>query len=882
MVCGGTISFLLFWHQMWIDRKNITLGILVLTGASLIGIQSVFADGGLVFQPLDAGPILASPEEGFMAVGRLIALGVMTIFGLWAYFFYGRKTILPLMPLLVACLAFDISAFQELAWVKLPAFEHLSSLSLWFGALLLAAGSFLLRQTLNLRSIAPGLNQGMIGFEIFTAASILLLPQIPHKTAALMLLVIWLVVLLSGAALLIYYMQRGRRVAEIIMMGWMPVIGGALFGRGTGGGLEATALWISGLANTGFLLGLLYFMFMLTWPEWGAATTTSSQERPDEQPDERYDPALQSAGGHVKADFVEISPDRATGAAVEWDVLSQKLKFSSAAMALLHLEQAESNGLPETLVNNIHPIDREKLEQAIVAFLKRKNDTVSLDFRLKTHSENYRWIRLQASGFINPQGQMARCIATLVDVTMEKMAEARRMHNLVHDPITGLPNRALFLDRLARSVMEAKTKIEEGKPQPFAILLVDIDRFKAVNDTLGFAGGDRVLAIVGQRVLSVCRPHDTVSRIGDDEFTVLLPGIKTAEDASLLAERMTKALNKPIAVGDMEVFVQISIGVALLEDIDASPQDLLVDAEIALYRAKQGGRGKFEIYQPGMRHRPADMMVLDADLRRALERNEIELYYQPIECLKTGKLAGFEALLRWRHATRGLMEPDSFIWLAEETGTISALGHFAIKDAAAQLAKWQRTCVLDAPLFVSVNISSRQLVQRGLVDDIDRIMKQYPVAPRSLKLELTESQIMSDPTTAQTLLQTLSDRGLGLALDDFGTGYSSLSHLRQFPFDTLKIDRSFVSAMGEDEGTKTIVGSIIALAHDLDLTVVAEGVESEEDNDRLIAFGCDYGQGFRVGRPMPLVDAEMLVTKLAGEINASTKPADKQSGHSSL
>ena len=401
---------------------------------------------------------------------------------------------------------------------------------------------------------------------------------------------------------------------------------------------------------------------------------------------------------------------------------------------------------------------------------------------------------------------------------------------------------------------------------------------RVVTDGMGHQAGDRFLAQIARRLDHAAGPDDAVARLGTDEFAVLVLGSRGDEDGALVAQRIRDALSQPVAIGDKEIYPAPSIGLALIEPSHRFGGDVLREAEIAMYHAKRTGRGGFEIYQPQMKPRSADRLIMDTDLRTALERGQIEVHYQPIVRLEDNSIAGFEALMRWRHPSRGLLSPGDFIALAEETGLIVPLGRFAVEKAAAELKRWQSYFPAREPLFCSVNVSARQIFRHEFFDDVAAVLRREKLARQTLKLELTESVIMQNPeTTARTLAQ-LKEAGAGLALDDFGTGFSSLAYLQRFPFDTVKIDRSFVADMAKNQETPVVLRSIVRLAHDLDMAVVAEGVETQAEATRLKQMRCEFAQGYLFGQPMDATAAYNLIALKPRGVQTAQLPRPEASG----
>jgi diguanylate cyclase (GGDEF)-like protein len=409
---------------------------------------------------------------------------------------------------------------------------------------------------------------------------------------------------------------------------------------------------------------------------------------------------------------------------------------------------------------------------------------------------------------------------------------------------------------------------------------MDLDGFKMINDSMGHLVGDQLLVAVANRLEKCLRSTDTVARLGEtftvarlggDEFTVLLDDIKDPTDAKRAADRLMKALTEPFLLGGKEIFTSVSIGIALGNSAYEQPEDILRDADTAMYRAKSLGKARYELFDADMRASVMARLQLETDLRRALERHEFRNFYQPIVDLSSGEVAGFEALLRWQHPTRGLVGPAEFIGVAEETGLIRELGWWNLQEACRQISQWRATSPAHRNLNVSVNLSTKQFLQPNLVDDIKKLLKQLVLAPEALKLEITESTVMGDPSAAIEMLRQIKALGIRLAIDDFGTGYSSLSYLHRFPLDTLKIDRSFISGTADDGGLE-IARTILPMAMNLRLDVVAEGVETLEQVALLKKLHCRYGQGFYFSKPLTAEGtSELLAGGLKWEVCEQSK-----------
>jgi diguanylate cyclase (GGDEF)-like protein len=433
------------------------------------------------------------------------------------------------------------------------------------------------------------------------------------------------------------------------------------------------------------------------------------------------------------------------------------------------------------------------------------------------------------------------------DVTDEKRAQERLMHDAVHDSLTGLPNRELFLDRLGVALARART---EPDVRP-TLIYCDLDKFKSVNSSFGLVVGDSLLLTVARRLGRSLPPQDTLARVGGDQFALFLTANQDPRELARFAERVRQSLRSPIRIAGQEIVLTGSIGLAVYDGSQASAHDLLHEAEIAMHRAKRSGTDRIEIFKPEMRADKDHRIAVESELRRAIDGRQLVLLYQPIVALPTEELVGFEALVRWQHPRLGLLNPSEFIPVAEETDLIAKLGSHVLNRAAADLARWQKELPRpDEPLFISVNVSSRQLITPDLVQEVRHVLGRSVVPRGSLRLELTESLVMENPEQASHVLELLKDAGAALALDDFGTGYSSLSYLQRLPFDVVKIDRSLIQA-GSAEGNGTvIVRSVVALAHELGKKVVAEGVETAEQAALLRSIGCELAQGFYYGEPV--------------------------------
>src|SRR5215218_831708 len=439
------------------------------------------------------------------------------------------------------------------------------------------------------------------------------------------------------------------------------------------------------------------------------------------------------------------------------------------------------------------------------------------------------------------------------DISRRKQMEEKLLHDAFHDALTGLPNRALFMDHLKLAVERAK---RPKKKYLFAVLFLDLDRFKIINDSLGHTMGDQLLVATAARIQKCLRHLDTVARFGGDEFAVLLDGVEDVNDTIRVAQRLHREITTPINVGGHEVFTSVSIGIALSNTGYERPEDVVRDADTAMYRAKAAGKSRYEIFDTGMHSRAVALLRLETDLRRAVEREEFVVHYQPIVSLFDDSIQGFEALVRWQHPERGLIAPSEFIPVAEETGLIIPLGRWVLRESCRQMHQLQAASAAQRPLSLSVNLSGKQFMQLDLVGQVKEILRETGFDPRRLQLEITESSVIENTETVTEMLLQLRALGIRLSMDDFGTGYSSLSYLHRFPIHTLKIDRSFVSG---GDGENEIVRTIIMLARNMGMDIVAEGVETKEQLAYLKELRCEYGQGFLFSRPLDLDTACQLL-----------------------
>ena len=540
----------------------------------------------------------------------------------------------------------------------------------------------------------------------------------------------------------------------------------------------------------------------------------------------------------------------------DWNLSTNRLYFSSRWKRMLAVPEDEVGDEPSEWLDRVHADDIERLSALLESHLAGTTPHFECEHRIRRGADDYIWVAARGLAVRDGLGRATRIAGSLTDVTDRKYQEARAVHDALHDPLTQLSNRALFLDRVAQALARAR-RAGAGR---FAVLCLDLDRFKLVNDSLGHRQGDALLAAVGRRLVEIAGTGETVARLGGDEFAILVDEVAGPVEARALAERLLADLGKPIAIDGRSLVVTGSVGLALFDQVYERPEDMMRDAELAMYRAKSLGKARAELFHPSLHSHAVHLLTLENDLRHAIDRNELQLFFQPIIFLKSGRIAGFEALVRWRHPRRGLLGPVEFITLAEETGLIGQIGAWVLEEACRRMRDWQKRYPSDPQLTVSVNLSIRQFNQIDLVTEIVETLTRSGWRGGRLKLELTETALMQNATRAAHILHQLKAADIDVSLDDFGTGYSSLSYLHALPFDALKIDKSFVAGMAERSKLE-IVRAILLLAHNLKMDVVAEGVETIEQLAQLRALDCEYAQGYLFAPPLDAEAAEKLLSE---------------------
>lgn len=543
----------------------------------------------------------------------------------------------------------------------------------------------------------------------------------------------------------------------------------------------------------------------------------------------------------------------------DWNLLTNEVHFSSRWKGLLGYSEEEIGTDIEEWFSRIHPDDSQQVKIEINSHLEGLSTHFINEHRMLHKDGSYRWILSRGIAIRHETGSPYRMAGSHTDISARKHAEEQLQHDAFYDGLTGLPNRALFMDRLNNALRRTRRLPD----YLFSVFFLDLDRFKMINDSLGHSAGDAVLIETARRLEQCARPGDTTARLGGDEFVMLFDDVKNLENAKRIAERIQRSFIEPFYVNEAEIVSTPSIGIALGSSEYPCGEDLLRDADITMYQAKALGRGRYEVFSPDMRSQAVALIRLESDLRTALERNEFKIFYQPIVALKDSSIVGMEALLRWQHPHQGLVAPSDFIPLAEETGLIVPLGEWLLRTACRQLKAWFDGGV--PPLRLAVNISPVQLRDPGFPDMVINVIRESGVNPENLELEITETILMEQSSSIVDVLLKLKALGIHISLDDFGTGYSSLSYLQNLPIDTLKIDRSFINKLAFNREQTNIIETILMLGSNLGMDVVAEGIETVEQWEKLQKMKCSRGQGFLFSHPLEESAMASLLLSLPGK-----------------
>jgi diguanylate cyclase (GGDEF)-like protein/PAS domain S-box-containing protein len=540
----------------------------------------------------------------------------------------------------------------------------------------------------------------------------------------------------------------------------------------------------------------------------------------------------------------------------DWDLETNRVYFSARWHAVVGQAATAGDESPSVWYEIVHDDDLPRLRAAIDAHLQGRTAHLESEHRMRHSDGTWRWVLTRGLAIRDPDGRATRMAGSLSDITERRHAVDRLQHDALHDSLTGLPNRALFMDRLEHALSRYKRNSAVG----YAVLFLDIDRFKLVNDSFSHAIGDRLLVMTSARIADALRPGDTVARMGGDEFTILLDNIGSTQPAPFamrVAERLEKTLSEPFHIDGHRLFVTASVGISLSAP-DTNAADLLRNADIAMYEAKRSNRGRYTVFDQNMHSRVADRLARENDLRQVVQHSLLKVHYQPVIDLATGHIHGFEALARWPAGWR-MLSPAEFIPIAEETGLIGPLGLHVLRSALTTMASWRRSGLIADDVCMSVNVSGRQLDDPNFPDDVLGIIESAGLPGYIVRLEITEGTFMREPERMSRIVSEVCSTGVGLELDDFGTGYSSLAALHQYPVSALKIDRSFIDSFTTQPDNEVIVRSMLVLAHSLGLHVIAEGIEDGDQLQGLRSLGCEYGQGYLFSKPVGPAEIETLL-----------------------
>lgn len=572
--------------------------------------------------------------------------------------------------------------------------------------------------------------------------------------------------------------------------------------------------------------------------------------------------AVDEAVAHIKddAERYALAMYGSTDGIWDWDLKTGKVYYSEAWARMLGYEPRELSALPSTWLNRVHPEDLRRLNDQIDQHMNNKTEKFSCEYRIRKRSGDYTWMLARAIGVRDPIEGMTRFVGSQTDINQLKVTQELLTYNAFHDMLTGLPNRALFMERLNQAFVRFKRSSEHA----FAVMYVDLDFFKGINDTYGHDAGDQLLKEVTKRLQSCVREVDTVARLGGDEFVVLLTDLESVENVEQFTKRIVGEVCQPLIICGVDITPSLSIGIRICDSQShRQAEDVMKDADFALYKAKETGRSKYVFFETGMREESPRYVEIKSGLSSALENEEISMYFQPIMDIQKDIIVGFEALMRWDHPRLGLVSPDDFIHVAEETQIIIDLSEFAVQQSLMQLKKWQQYYMKETPFFMSINFSKRHILQPDFVTKLNESLEKYQVAPHDVVLEFCEKTLTEAMSQNVTLLNDIHELGCRISLDDYGIGRSSLLTLADIPVDYIKIDRSLILELKESERSRKLFSAITALCRELELETIIEGVQDKEILDYVRRTSNRYAQGFYFAMPQPAERIDQMLKKSA-------------------
>lgn len=766
--------------------------------------------------------------------------GLLAIF-LTAIFAANHKLIFPASALVAWCvlgiLCVDFGFFHKLFQLRPEdnAIYRAAAEAAVASSLLIFAHTFLRLGTL------PALIRMIITVWMAAQLSLIALSVIDPRLAATFSRLSFAGLGVVGAGVILLLALRGQDRAMALIPTWVMfcvwLFGTAVLLSGRVSGDLAVSLMVAGLVLVLVLIGFAVTQFAFRSRD-GVALAAPNE-----------------------AQLRSLALDGAGAAVWEWNARRDTIKVGRAIEDILDLGAGVLSSKTDEFISNMHPADRDRFKLMLWSIQERAGGKIQTGIRLRHNDNSYRWFEIEAASLVTEEDRQVRCLGLIRDVTDSKRAHERLLHDAVHDSLTQLPNRALFADRLRSATQRAKA---DRSMRP-TLFFIDIDKFKTVNSSFGLVIGDSLLLTVARRLQRHLGANDTLARVGGDQFAILSLMDQNAEELASLAERIRRSLRAPIKMTGEDIVLTGSVGVAVFDAGAPVEQDLMKDAEIAMYRAKRGGADRIEIFKPEMRSDRDERRALEADLRQALERHQIRILYQPIYYLPTEQLAGFEAIVRWDHPQQGLLNPAAIIPIEDNDDLMMKLGSYVLMRAARDASAWQKEMPRgdSAPLFVCVNVTSQQAFRQVLVQEVRHIFGQNVLPRGALKLELPEALVMDNPEQSVEILEQLRGAGAELSLDDFGMKYSSLAYLSRLPFDTIKISHSLVEiCRGRDADGSMVVRSLVAMARELDKKVVADGVEADEDAAFLRSIGCEFAQGYLYGDPVPERDVVSMLRRV--------------------
>lgn len=771
--------------------------------------------------------------------GIMLGLTILAAIFLSAVFAANHKLIFPASALVALCvlanLCVDFGFFHKLFQLRAEdnAVYRAAAESALAASILIFAHTFLRLGTL------PALVRMVITVWMAAQLSLIAVAVIDPRLAATFARLSFVLLAVVGSAVILFLALRGQDRAMSLVPAWVMfcvwLFGAGVVLTGRVSGDIAVSSLVAGLVLVLLLIGFVVTQFAFR------AREASLVMAPNEM--QLRSIAIEGAGAAVW----------------EWNARRDTISVSPIIEEILDLPPGHLSTKADEFVTNLHPADRERFRLMLWSIQERAGGKIRMDLRLRHADNNYRWFEIEAASVPLDDDRQVRCVGLIRDITDAKRSQERLLHDAVHDSLTGLPNRPLLVDRIQSASMRARS---ERTIRP-TLFFIDIDRFKGVNSTFGLVVGDSLLLTVARRLQRHLSPQDTLARVGGDQFAILSLLDQDAQELASLAERIRRSLRSPIKMAGQDIVLTGSVGVSVFSGSQDGEQDLLKDAEVAMYRAKRGGADRIEIFKPEMRADRDERLAIEGELRKAIEANQVKVLYQPIYYLPTEELAGFETVVRWEHPKEGTINPAAIVPVDPESDLIAKLGSHVLMRAARDAAVWNKELIRPDPLFVSVNVASRQLFRQVLVQEVRHIIGQKVLPKGGLKLEISECLVMENPEQAGEILEHLRDAGADLVLDDFGAGYSSLAHVGRLPFEAIKLQRDLVEASGGRDGNSAgVVRSIVAMARELDKKVVAVGVEAEEDASFLRSAGCEFGQGYFYGDAIPDYDVLQMLRRV--------------------